>query len=111
MTLLAHVAEFPYSASYRQELLDAGEDVESVMSAAFDGMFVRDLPAWCAAVLAMHEERWHRRLIDGLLTGAVHPLDAYDEVDAAVGLAMGSPARKNAGRPSLRLRPLLQRRR
>jgi hypothetical protein len=102
MTLLAHVAEFPYSAAYRQELAEAGEDVEAVMSAAYDGTFVRDLSAWCAAVLMM--DRRHRKLADDLLSGEAHPMEVYDEVDAAVGKALG-PFRRN-GRLKLNPRRL-----
>lgn len=97
MTILAQVAEFPYSAAYREELRAAGEDTEAVMSAVYDGVFVRDVSAWCAAVLAMHDTQKHRRLIDGLLSGAEDPMDAYDAVDAAVSAALDG-ARRNASR-------------
>jgi len=104
MTILAQVAEFPYSAEYREELRAAGEDTEAVMSAVYDGVFVRDISAWCAAVLAMHDTQRHRRLIDGLLSGEEDPMDAYDDVDAAVSAALGE-ARRNGSRRALRPTP------
>lgn len=104
MTLLAQVAEFPYSAEYREELRAAGEDTEAVMSAAYDGVFLNDLSSWCAAVLAMHDTRKHRRLIDGLLSGDEDPMDAYDEVDAAVSAALGEARRNGPQRRTVVLR-------